>query len=1040
MKNKIFKKGLIILSLVGVLINPLTVKANDNSVDLEVLKDLSIESSLAKAKNRELFEKPIYKKQNDSEYYVPNGLSNIFDLTLKNVVNPIGWAYNFKNFTVIKDDKYIPAPNVQMFGKNLITRDLAQGWDYTPEDKEPLTTGRFDFPLPDYKGEYPLTYMSLNGVLPSSWWDGVWKGIKALVGVSFIDVPNEENFNSLVTLNNNYKERELELAEKLQLPLKVFHDAIYGTWATTQFQYQYMKPEEKEQAEARQNRLTFGSLSGKEAYNAAKTKRADVDGGKYRYKSLEEALYGNEEHKPLQGALSAFEEWKSKLTEEDKAIVNSTPLNELLSKFKNMSPRWWLANYPEDEIWKEGEDPNIIGEYENAQAIINKYNAFTTKVSKTGPHSYAQCLIQSDEKNKCISSKYGEPTTIAIGNAHVLSGGHEVLLGKKSLTREDVITYLEKLRSFTGPYYTEVLGNLLKSIEYHWGRPLDLEQKIYRVLPYDRNKLPANELDQFSISDPRNDIFRATGLGGIVSEGIITNFNFFNIKPQKIIINIIAAINDWAIYLNNIISFDVLDDLGLSPAKLWGGGLVSVLIPALAIIFLVSTIKFAFNYLSKGASLRKFVSVFLIFVLQLGFFTLLAVRPEQTWGSIKGSLNTWLNFGELTTIKADPTLGYLIPNGSSTYALPYYDAWSVYNVGHGLKAPENYIINEIDSPLPEEINFIPPKMNGLNINHWSMVLANSFDYYGKSEQINSIKIEKDGEEIRVNGPNVNNNAYRVVDHFLAPRVTITDEGNGKTVTTKENPFNNGKFQKAFFELLPRLFISLINLFVLIVKVLTFFWLWYKLYTIVVQIFTEKLKNRNKSWLSIFGEILVPIVYIIIIGVISGIGNHIAMTIENPLISMLILFVWLKVLMQMLIWWSHKRGFPKTLIPVVLIIGGKAYQEDYRKKQLILEQKRKDALLGIKEKEEDSDDLKELRKHWQGIVSPDVDHRIEEYNKFFDNHVLMKEYRPIRTELEYLDLRQYYEFLDKVTDKINLERNAHYDIKVELSNYEKKKEA
>ena len=106
--------------------------------------------------------------------------------------------------------------------------------------------------------------------------------------------------------------------------------------------------------------------------------------------------------------------------------------------------------------------------------------------------------------------------------------------------------------------------------------------------------------------------------------------------------------------------------------------------------------------------------------------------------------------------------------------------------------------------------------------------ADSFSYYGKSTSlVNSVM---ENNQI-YNGVTINNNAYRVVDHFLAPRVTIEKKSGSDnlTLTTNENENYNGNFQSGFVDLLVKLLNCILMCLLSLIKFLTFLWQWFILY-------------------------------------------------------------------------------------------------------------------------------------------------------------------------------------------------------------------
>lgn len=829
-----------------------------------------------------------YYQLDNSSYYTTKEEQDIFNTKLGDIGNPLDWLYNLRSYTVIKENKdgsnsYYPTPNLQMLGRNLVSHGVTQGFSYQPEKREKDLSGRIHLNQALYYGEYPVTVMTMNQIVPSNFFDGIWRGIKSLFGASFVDAPNIDTLNSLTSMNMDYIERESKLVDILATPLLNYHNQLNkNAWDTgvKGFKNEYKDPSIKETAERNISLLRYGDKYGEDAYKSVVTIRDDYyTTDKYRYKSLSGLLNGENGYSLSVEGKNSFNEFikTHHIGIENKSIEEIEKSGEF---------NFTYFKYPVSEVITE--DMNkVISVYEENKKKIDEYNAFINKFNSYGEHSVKQCLIGSKEPEKCSNDKFGSSTTLYVGNVHILSNAFELLENKSSLSKEDVIMYLEKIRAFTGPYYREVFGNLLTEIVYYYKEAyktdLVFEEKILRPLPYDWSSMKGTDKDTFTVSDPRNDLYKNHLLGAVVSSLNVVNFNvLFYFRLQPFLIDAVGWINDLTIMFNNMIDFTILEQYGLSPTSLWDNGLVTVALICLVLFIMFKTVTMFFALLKGKSKLsRLFVLVFIV-MLEMGLFTYLSNNKDTVWQRFKEPISYIMNLGEMTFVNSDENFDYIVEKGSDIYALPYYDAWSIYNVGYSLKDPQNYI--DVNSGKAEVKDIFVPKLKAdKEIKHWAMLLANSFDYNGQSNSVMALK-DKDGNLI--NGATINNNAYRVVDHFLAPRVNITTENGVKKVSVEHNENFNGQFQTKFFEIFTRILLSLINCLLVFIKLLLFFHFWFNLYIFIYTVIKSKLRDRMK-WKYILHKIFIPLGYMVLIGMINATLITIVMKIDNVLISVLV---------------------------------------------------------------------------------------------------------------------------------------------------------
>ena len=575
--------------------------------------------------------------------------------------------------------------------------------------------------------------------------------------------------------------------------------------------------------------------------------------------------------------------------------------------------------------------------------------------------AYRQCLIPNTGKDgECKNDKYGTEVSFSVADVYAYSGLWEItqLFDKQTIYSDgsyispdplifedyNVLTdnatnlVLTTIQNYCGPYYTDVLANMIKlmvqTAKYKKDdMPLNsMHNDDPRVMPFDTATMTAGDRENYATNDPRVEIYKSHIIGQLVT----TDFDFsvekfiFYIRPHKTLISFIGKITELSVFMQQLISFDYLDDVGLSPVTMWDKAMTAFIMSCLALFFIVKTIT---SYFKQGTnSLSRSLIGFMILVLELGFFALMSAQPERLWNSIKNIENNFIYLGEDSVIGQYPELQYLYGDAKDkevTYYLPYLNAWSKYNTGHGIMDKEQRIVQGIGLPELEEATI--PKIGSNEIQHWSVLLMDSFSYYGESvSPISSISepVETETGAIvykRYNGPYVNNNAYRVVDHFLAPRVNITenynDDGTVKSLNMKvtANENYNGEFQTGILTLIVNLLLAILICFLSLCKLLTFLWQWFMFYTFIFKTVLAK-SVENKQWRNILLETFAPTIALIVMGLYTGTVLLMGLTAEG--ITGIFLLIGLFILtFGLLRWWHNYRGaiyFPKTMVPIYYI--------------------------------------------------------------------------------------------------------------------------
>ena len=681
------------------------------------------------------------------------------------------------------------------------------------------------------------------------------------------------------------------------------------------------------------------------------TKEKDADGNEqevkhevefqyYKYSDvLASRLYGGGNKGGVNGLqygkinLSWFGSWIS----EDWKIYGQDNLN---------TPKY-LPDWAQDkETFMKDFTPIIEAKNEYDQ-LNNHWKAFQKKfnVGKESDKDYIhynQCLIENQGEDKECWTKAQSPTkaTIAIGDLWVTSGLYKIVdmskyesRSDKTLDHDDAVKVILTIQSYCGPYYTEVMTNLLIVMEEcakNDGRKLDMNQYVdFRVMPYDIESMTNADKQNFTVADPRVEIYRQSLVGSLVAD-LTIRFGF-KITPQKTLLGFAGKITELSVVFQQFINFDLLDGWGLSPTNIWTDAWILILVCVFVAIFMFKTVSAVYKLVKTGSGNQGRVFVaFLLLLIEIGMFTALLWAPDQTWGVIKNTSTKIMTLGE-EALASDDNIAYLFGDGddkdpATLYYLPYLDAWSIYNTGYGLFEKEQLLANASTQPETMGLTRGPnwdtnlPKIGPNYVKHWSIVLLDAFEYNGKSSSLHGIMKEdprNPGNYILVNGKTINNNAYRVVDHFLAPRVNITSSGGDKVITTTENENYNGQFQSGIINLIPKLMAIILLLFISLIKLLVFIWFWFMLYIFIFQSVISKV--NGKSWKEIFAETFSPLLYMIFIGLYAGLIVRINGLTTGIMAILIMIFMYILTII-LIKWWSKHKYFPRTVKPIALLVS------------------------------------------------------------------------------------------------------------------------
>ena len=598
----------------------------------------------------------------------------------------------------------------------------------------------------------------------------------------------------------------------------------------------------------------------------------------------------------------------------------------------------WLTN-GEMIFWQE---------YLEKQQIMADYEAFITTMMLDDPYEldeengiefipYRQCLIPIDETDEeadgtCTSNKYGTgDTNLSVANIYVYTRVYTISWGKTYLTESEVQQIIQKIRDYAGPYATDVLQNMIKIMcltALYDGdtEPYEfLQTDDLRVMPFDTETLTLSDQENYAVTDPRVDLYKSHLIGSLVSFLRLDGTIFLYFLPQKWIINLTGRISELSVFLNQLMSFDVLDSYGLSPTRLWNNGFLMFIMGCLALFFIVKTVIIVF----KSGNTTQVLLAFLTLLAELGFCTALLMNPQGIWTKVKSIEHSLIYMGESTFMLGVNNLEYLYGDATDyevTYYMPYLDAWSTFNTGYGIM--DSYqLISEDDIEMEGMGTY--PTVGSSNIQHYSVLLMDAFSYYGHSDGINSVNINN----VLYNGTKINNNAYRVVDHFMAPRVHLDKSGDSITMTVTENENYNGMFQKGFLNLIVKMLTALLLCFISVIKLMTFFYLWFNIYTFVFKVVLGR-SAENKTWWELIKLIAIPTLELIIIGLFAGVFMRMGLTLDGLFGIILVIGIGYTTVLLIRWWHNYKNGeyFPPTLKWVYFLTNLSDYRRQRSRQQ------------------------------------------------------------------------------------------------------------
>lgn len=322
-----------------------------------------------------------------------------------------------------------------------------------------------------------------------------------------------------------------------------------------------------------------------------------------------------------------------------------------------------------------------------------------------------------------------------------------------------------KLKTTFGQYYGPIFDCMVGCERNH--KESVITNFTLRVMPYDTASIDHNlkNIDTELVRDPRCDI-------GVYFQSLHMkdNYAIYHSISEKLL-NFFGNLAKFSRYLNNLTNFNVLEDLGVHLDILWQTPIMKPLVILFMIFVVIITCKYGISVAKGSMGVREgILKTGAGLLLSIVLFAI-AIRPVTAYDAFKNIVGIGDSLAS-SVVEASYASEYMTDSVEDqekydmAYWIPYFELWSYYNTAHSLTENDIDTGNASNEPEQDEINL--PTIGGKENKHWNVMLASSFC---------------DGYVIKPD-------AYRVVDHFLAPRVDYDWDDKEISSTANENYTND----------------------------------------------------------------------------------------------------------------------------------------------------------------------------------------------------------------------------------------------------------
>ena len=595
-----------------------------------------------------------------------------------------------------------------------------------------------------------------------------------------------------------------------------------------------------------------------------------------------------------------------------------------------------IANKPETNLFPSAEiiekivgidtHNTVKGAYAGNVETVAKYRLYTLhweesfKQSKKSGNKdkffYNQCLISTATTNQCLTEDgnqlYLKNIFADNGVAEIemdvnskkwqvekekLEEKNKIKIKDEDLKRQKAELIVSKIQAASAQYYDQVVNNLVQLMITKSDGKIKFEDNLpIRVIPYNVDSMILEDQERVGIADPR---YTNSILSSIMN-GEFPTIRLNVIQPiAEKFLSFIGKISEIAVMLSQFMTFEFVENvLHLSPEDMWENAFIMIAISVLVVWFIVRMVILAYKFVKGNAGLKEVITRFILFLFMLSVLTILSIAPDRVWNTVKRATTVMTAAGERASLQSNKVYDFIIQDNNSNdevYWAVYFDAWSLYNTGYSLttinaQTKENPQLVKLGDGTPETAG------NFDNKGVWSLNLADSFLYDAGKNNIN-----------------IDSRAYRVVDHFMAPRVTINDNN---TISVKPNENFNDMYQKNVLGLIPKAAGALLITTLVLIKFLTFLYFWYLLYMFVLNIMLSL--NTEKDLKELFKITFMPILQLFALGLWTSIVIYVT-SITNDLAGIIIILAFYYISWRLFTLWKERFGyFPQTLLPLYLL--------------------------------------------------------------------------------------------------------------------------
>ena len=703
------------------------------------------------------------------------------------------------------------------------------------------------------------------------------------------------------------------------------------------------------------------------------------------YKTIRIVVYydadGNRVWPPSRPAKPDWETYRDKYHPESSYPKLTDEEKEFMEKFKDMlniwtkwntfiaimkSPISWTGGnrYPNNVLYNqcllnkhydEKKSPAGYDDLSKNDIGISRAGSGEYEVTYPGNDSSGTAteLKSSDSQDKCEKMYNGTKIVGDLLTFYFDSGVYDIVgynysknNPDKPISRENALKIVSKLQTKLGPAYSEIMSNWIHVIETIAKKKGDYD-KLYppedefyepRLMPYDKDTLYIDvDVENIEIQDPRVEMYKTYMLGSIVTSGSYDLTNLFRTSSiGNILLSIESFLSQLCVKITEFTTLDFfLKSDVLSPAFFWKKVPATTFVIIILLFLIISIVKSVINYVLKGTDgIGEIITKCGLYLCVIAIITMFTVNANTTIDLISSAFNKSLTFVEMQSLEAKGEIEELLgdkKDGSVVYYIPYFNSWTSYMTGHDLLS-DSQQIDKTDS-TPEVYQIILPKINNKETKLWSVALVDSFNSKGKNGYVVDAQnnITYSSYTTTENGNYVNRNAYRALDHFLAPRVS-TKVNSNKTISIKtlENVNYNAKFQE--FDLLTMAGTTLfyVNiLFVLILKACALLYFWWMLYMFVFNILLAVAHKGTGEVKTIFTKTFAQIVIILGWGLYSALLLDICLYVTG-FASVLLNGIMIFVTIALLLFWYKSRYFSPVAKPFAMLFSRHAREEYNRK--------------------------------------------------------------------------------------------------------------